>query len=193
MPELALINYRADPNNRSFSKVCQIYRPWLRMNGMWTLNKFPTLSPTGDLDDLTNEGLLAISRSARRYVFFCTVCGKAFIQKVDLSNHAMIEHRIRGAASLVSLKTFVEVSAKLAMKRTAQRLIKPEEILDPNPDVGIIYFSEEEILIELLIQKASERLSVEALKVLKRILLSDRPRYITSSLIKELRSEFSDL
>ena len=78
MSELTLRNYRANPSNRNFAAVARDYESWVYSRGMSTLRRFPTLSPTSVLDDVANEGLLEISRSARRFVWFCGRCGDAF-------------------------------------------------------------------------------------------------------------------
>ena len=195
MNDQLLLNYRANPTNRTFSEVHRAYQPWLRANGMWTLRQFPTLSPEGELDDLTNEGLLAISRSARRFVFFCATCGRAFVQASDLSAHAAEDHRVRGSAanvSLVSLGKFAEVSAKLAMKRTAARMLTPE-IPEEDVDPGGAWVTEEQILTELLIRRAATRLTADARRVLVSVLEADHPRVLTSDVVYELQVELLEL
>lgn len=174
MGELSLRNYRANPSNSTFNVVAKEYKSWLRGAGIYTIRKFPALyGDDSAIDDLTNEGLLELSKSARRFIWFCRRCGRAFIQHRDLVEHAREEHAVRGKTELVRLATFAECSARLAMNRTARRMITPE-VPTELPDLGSIW-TEETLAAEILIRKAERRMTADARRILRRILTSSKP------------------
>jgi hypothetical protein len=199
MGELSLRNYRANPSNRTFQRVAAEYRPWLYSSGMKTLNRFPTLSAGNCLDDLTNEGLLALSVSARRFVWFCRRCGEAFIQHGDLTAHAAVEHGVRGGVQLVKLDQFAECSARLAMRRTARRMLRPEEYPAGAgadlPDLLDEAWTEDALAAEILIRRAERRMSADARRILLRVLSSARPPLLAADDLgaAELRRLLADL
>jgi len=193
MNESVLREYRAKPSNNTFNQVAVEYGEWLKRTANVTLQKFPTL-PSATADDLVNEGLLSISKSTRRFVWFCSRCGEVFLQRRDLVEHALEEHGIRGVSELVTLGTFVECSARTAMWWQARRLVNPEtptEITDG--DLGSIH-TEEEFAVELLIRGAERKLSAEARVVIAKILeVDDSPLEPGDPIISELRAAFEDL
>jgi hypothetical protein len=102
----------------------------------------------------------------------------------------MSKHRRRGVAALVSLSTFSQTSARLAMKRTARRLVRPE-ILEPDVETGIDYDAESNVLMAMLVSRLRERLSARALAELEAILLRDVPA--PEEVAEELRRELTHL
>lgn len=178
--ETALLQYRADPTDRNFGRVAEAYEPWLRRTGFEALDRFSNLSPSADLDDLRVEGLLAISRSARRFVWMCPVCEETFLNRADLRAHGALAHHILGPLELVRIETFVEISARMAMRRAARRLLNPCEVLLEELPEQADEGQEERIIMADLLNAAERRLSGEALAILVRLLSGDaqpvRPR-----------------
>jgi hypothetical protein len=167
--ELELRAYRADPTDARFAAVYHVASPWLKSAGISTIKTYPTLSFAGDLDDVVLEGAFALARSARRFVYLCADCGRAF---VDLGGgrgfiaHQRKEHRVRGGYPLVGLATFASTSARLAMKRTARRLLRPE-VLEPEleaVEAALRPYDDVEaaMLFEILVQRVRERLTARA-------------------------------
>lgn len=189
--EVALRAYRADPTDRKFRHVYDIYKPWLRATGISHVRKIPPLNPGKDLDDVVVEGALAMSRAARRFVWFCRTCGEAFFRYGRLCDHAREVHRIRGNAGLVELATFCECSARMAMGRTARRLVRPLEVYAEAPEEAA--GGEDVILTEYLIRAASLRMSASAREVLARVLGEPAPRPVSAAVADELRWAFRDL
>jgi hypothetical protein len=188
--EAELRAYRANPTDRRFADVYRVASPWLKSTGISTIRTYRGLTVSGALDDVALEGALSLSRSARRFVYFCETCGRAFVHSRDLSAHSMSEHRRRGVAALVSLSTFSQTSARLAMKRTARRLVRPE-ILEPDVETGIDYDAESNVLMAVLVSRLRERLSARALAELEAILLRDVPA--PEEVAEELRRELTHL
>lgn len=168
--------YRADPNNRTFRAVHRAWTPWLRAAGTSVLRRFWGLSYS-DLDDVVNDGLLALSQGARRYVFFCARCGDVFLDGADLRRHAREEHGVRGDAALVDLGTFCRTSARIKMRACAARLLHPEEVLEADPDPGVILDAEDRVLVEVLLRRADARLRGGMADVLRRALIGDLPAH----------------
>lgn len=170
MRETALLEYRANPTDENFNAVAREYAPWLRRTGFETMRGFYGISPSVDLDDLTNEGLLSISRSARRFLHFCPTCGETFLDRADLRAHAAAEHRVLGRVELVGIDLFVQTSAKLAMRRAVRRSLRPEEVLvNELPEVADADQEGRLILADLL-RTAEARLSGESLALLIRLI-----------------------
>lgn len=166
--ESELRAYRANPTDRRFSDVYRVASPWLKSSGLRILGGYRCLCTSGSIDDLIVEGALSLSRSARRFVYFCSDCGQAFVHVVDLSAHRREVHRRRGVAS-VSLSTFSRTSANLAMRRTARRLVRPE-IPKSDIELGIDDQVETTILFEILISSLGERIWARARESLRAIL-----------------------
>jgi hypothetical protein len=175
--EAELRAYRANPTDSRFSDVFHVARPWLKATGISTLRTYPSLSISGSLDDVVLEGALALSRSTRRFVYICDECGKAVIHLADLGAHQRAEHRVRGGVPLVALSTFSKTSARLAMKRTARRLLRPE-VLEPEPEiVEAVLRSPEDfeaaLLFQVFVSRLRDRLSARARVNLELLLKSD--------------------
>lgn len=173
--ESALLLYRANPTDLNFNSLARTYEPWLQRTGRDALSRFSHLSPTADLDDLRVEGLLSLSRSARRFVHFCPVCGETFLDRRGLRAHAAGEHRVLGAEGLIGIETFCDISARMAMRRAARRLIRPEEILVEEFPEPVDGDQEERIILADLLRCAEARLSGEALALLVRLLCGEVP------------------
>lgn len=169
--ERELRAYRANPTDRRFAAVYRVAEPWIRSTGAYVLRGYRELSASAALDDLAVEGALAISRSARRFVYLCGDCGAAFVHARDLGAHNREVHRRRGVAT-VSLATFAKTSARLAMKRTARRLVRAE-VLDPDIDLGVDDRAEATILLEVLVRSVGDRLWARAREDLRAILAGD--------------------
>ena len=178
--ELQLRAYRANPTEARFNDVYHVARPWLKATGISTLKTYPSLSISGSLDDVVIEGALALSRSSRRFVYLCDVCGAAVVHLSDLDAHQRDEHRVRGGLPLVGLSKFSKTSARLAMKRTARRLLRPE-ILEPEPEVvEAVHRSPEDVedveaamLFEVFIRQVRSRLTARARANLELLLRSE--------------------
>ena len=170
-----LLQYRADPTDLNFNRVATAYSPWIGRTGAEALRRLRRSPNSVDLDDLRVEGLLSLSRSARRFLHFCPVCGATFLQRTDLLRHAAEAHRVRGIEEVVGIETFCEVSARLAMRRAARRLIRPEEVLLDEPPEPIDAGAEERLILADLVRRAEERLSGEALALLIRLVVSGAP------------------
>jgi hypothetical protein len=175
--EAVLRAYRANPTDARFGDVFRVARPWLKATGISTLKTYPSLSLSGSLDDVVLEGALALSRSTRRFIYLCDSCGAAKIHLSDLAAHQREEHRVRGALPLVGLSTFSRTSARLAMKRTARRLLRPE-ILDEEPEVVEACLRPAEdveaaMIFEVFVRRLRTRLSARALANLELLLASD--------------------
>lgn len=169
-----LLAYRADPSDRTFARVAAHYRPWVRSNGAWVLRRFEGLRATAELDDVSNEGLLALSRSARRYVHLCDRCGEPFLEGRALRRHALAEHRVRGTGELVSLPLFCETSARLAMKRTYLKSVRPLEYPDESVEAVPEHLDvEDRLLVELALRRADARLRGGLSDLLGRLLRGD--------------------
>lgn len=184
--ESELLAYRANPTNRRFETLYNTARPWLKSTGILTVKKYNALSVSGALDDVVNEGALALSVSARRFSYFCGDCGRVFVHGRDLTGHVMSEHGRRGASGLVSLATFSKTSARLAMKRTARRLYRPEI---PSPDIEepvVVEDVEERMIVEIMISRFRDRLSAGARASLELLL---RSALVDSSAVCDLRRE----
>lgn len=169
--EVELRSYRANPTDVSFGRLYSAAYPWLKSVGISSVRKYRSLSMDGALDDVVNEGALALSVSARRFTFFCPDCDRVFVNGGDLSRHAMRAHGRRGAGGLVSLSQFARTSARLAMKRTARRLHRPEIPTDEidrevAPDFGV----EDRLIVEIMIERFRERLSARARANLESVL-----------------------
>jgi hypothetical protein len=177
--ERALIEYRADPNDYNFSKVASLYEPWIRRTGAETFARFSHLVPVADEDDLRVEALFCFARSARRFVYVCPVCNATFLERRDFRTHATVEHFILAPEELIKITTFCEVGARLAMRRAARRLIRPEEILVEELPEMSCDGSEERLIILDLVKRAESRLSGEALALLVRMISGDVPRKAT--------------
>lgn len=184
MREAALLEYRANPTNFNFNQVAKVYDPWLRGTARRTLGDFRQSSRALEVSDLTNEGLLSISKSARRFVHFCGIpgCGRTFLDRSDLLAHAEGEHFVRGAfvpgerllgVDLVSIELFCETSAHLAMRRTAKRMLYPEVIVDEFPEVVSLDDLEGRAILNELLRHASERLSGSAMALLVQLINGD--------------------
>lgn len=157
--EAELRAYRSNPTNTRFNRLYYTARPWLKNVAISTLNRYSSLSLTGSLDDVVIEGAFALSVSARRFVFLCPVCGRAFVDRADMARHMRVDHRRRGVG-LVSLASFSKTSAALAMRRTTRRLARPE-ILDPDAadKIGVLEDAEDRMIVEILIGRLRDRLS----------------------------------
>lgn len=187
--ERELRAYRAEPTDVRFADVYRVVRPWLRSAGIATIRKYSSLTVSGSLDDVMVEGALSISSAARRFVYLCD-CGRAFVHLSDLAKHQREEHRRRGGCELVTLSRFATTSARLAMKRTAFRLVRPE-ILDPDVEPrGIDGEAEARVVFEVLVSSVRERLSVRARVNLELILRRDLP---SGEEIDDLRREVSNI
>jgi len=171
--ELALRAYRSNPSNSTFRRVESEYRGWLTTVSGSVLRRYPGL--TGVREDVLNEGLLALSRSVRRFLWFCGRCGAPFLEFSDLRAHAAAEHRVRGEVELVSLRKFAEQSAGYAMKRTALRLYRPEVPSEFSEQVPDERWSRDVLDVELLVRRAELRMSRDALHLLHRVLGTPEP------------------
>jgi hypothetical protein len=183
--ERELRSYRANPTDFTFARLYNVAYPWLKNVGISTVRKYNSLSISGTLDDVLNEGALALSVSTRRFVFMCPDCPTAFVDEIDLVRHAMREHRRRGSTGLVSLAQFARTSARLAMRRTARRMYRPEiPTADLERDV-VDLDVEDRIVLELTIARFRDRLSARARANLELVLR----RSIGSSSYEDLRLE----
>lgn len=189
--ERELRAYRANPTDARFAAVYHIARPWLRSAAIATVCRYPNLTVSGAVDDVALEGALAISSAARRFVYLCGGCGRAFVELSSLGSHQRTEHRRRGGCELVSLSKFAQTSARLAMRRTARRIVRPE-ILDPDaePIYGIDGEAEARVVFEVLVATVRERLSARARANLESILRRDLPM---GDEVDALRREVSDI
>lgn len=175
--ETTLRAYRANPTDSRFADVYRVARPWLKAAGISTIRNYPSLSISGSLDDVVVEGALALSRSSRRFVYLCDACGAAKLHLADLGAHQREEHRTRGGLPLVGLSTFAQTSARLAMKRTARRLLRPE-ILEEEPETVEACLRPSEdveaaVLFQVFVRQLRSRLSARALLNLELLLASD--------------------
>lgn len=186
--EAELRSYRANPTDARFAAVYRVAKPWLRSAAIATVSRYPSLTVSGAVDDVVVEGALALSTSARRFVYLCE-CGRAFVHRSDLAGHQREVHRRRGGC-LVSLSRFARTSARLAMKRTARRIVRPE-ILDPDVEpVGIDGEAEARVVFEVLVASVRERLSARARADLELILRRGLP---SDDGIEDLRREVSNI
>ena len=186
--EIALRRYRANPTDARFEAVYRLSKPWLRSVALSTLRKFPTLPVDTYVDDLVNDGALAISRSARRFCYFCE-CGELFLHRSDLIRHMRDDHKLRGGAAAVTLRNFSQYSARLAMRSTAIRSIQRSADIEPNE--GIDERFEPDVICYLLVVAVGRRLSEQARELVKRILEGDEVEL--GEALEELRSEFASL
>lgn len=178
-----LLAYRANPSDLRFNRLYRAAHPWLISTGISTVRRYSNLSVSGALDDVVNEGALALSTSARRFVHFCGDCGRVFVHGRDLSLHAMSDHRRRGAAGAVTLDTFARTSARLVMKRTARRLYRPETLTEWIEDVPSDVDEEERVVLEIMISRLQERVSARARAslelLLRAVVLGDVEKFIS--------------
>jgi hypothetical protein len=197
MMERELRAYRANPTDARFVAVYRIAQPWLRSAAIATVGRYHNLTISGAVDDVVLEGALAISSSARRFVYLCD-CGRAFVHVSDLAKHQRETHLRRGGCEVVSLERFVTTSARLAMKRTARRIVRPE-ILDP--EVESTEFDgldpcraraevEARVVFAVLVSSVRDRLSARARVNLECILRRDLP---TGEAVEELRREVTNI
>jgi hypothetical protein len=170
--EAELRAYRSDPTDARFADVYRVARPWLRSVGIATVRRYSNLTVSGSLDDVVVEGALAISNATRRFVYLCGGCGRAFVHLSSLTTHQRERHRRRGNGELVSLSKFVRTSARLAMKRTARRIVRPE-VLDPDVEPVVDGEAEARIVFEVLVAGVRERLSAWAVVNLENLLRRD--------------------
>lgn len=194
--EMELRAYRANPTDGRFGDVYRVARPWLKAAGISTLKTYPSLSISGSLDDVVLEGALALSRSARRFVYLCDSCGAAKIHLSDLDAHQRNEHRVRGGLPLVGLSTFSQTSARLAMKRTARRLLRPE-ILEEEPETVEACLRPAEdveaaMLFEVFVRRLRMRLSARARTNLE-LLLANNLADVDPRAIEVLRREVDSI
>jgi len=175
-PERALLRYRSDPTDRNFRPVAAHYRPWLVARGVSARRSFGSANVLAEVDDAVNEGLLALSRAARRYVYLCP-CGRTFLERRAVRRHGREEHRVRGPVELVELPHFCEETARLAVRRTFSKSVSPEYRLDDPADLdrrlGVDLGVEDRLLLDLALRRAGERLRGEALVLLRRALLAE--------------------
>lgn len=180
----ALTLYRSNPTNGNFRRVHTVAWPWVRRTANNAVSRYATLGAV-DADDVANEGLLALSNAARRFVHYCPRCGDAFILKSGLERHAMEAHRLRGISPLVGIEKFSCMNSKLAMKRTANRLICIDEILvdeiDKSVAAGAEPFADGDVLLDVIIRQAAAKLSDAAAELLKDVLMSSFPEQISAS------------
>lgn len=169
-----LIRYRAEPTNRNFKSLYDVSRDWIRIVAGATVKSYHGLK-SADFDDVANEGLLSFANAARRFVYFCPRCGDAFLHRRSLVRHCREAHRVRGVAELVSISKFAQVNSRLAMKRTARRLLRPEVLVD---DLEVVSGSvvsgsvESETFVEVLLGRAKALLSDSAERLLVEIVRS---------------------
>lgn len=187
-----LLRYRSNPTNRNFREVHQRCSPWVKACAARTLRRFSALSYEGHFDDLANEGMWSIERSARRYVFVCSECDRVFLSGSRLREHAMDEHCLRGNCAKVSIATYSKYFADLTIRGCVRKAFTPE-ILYEEVLSGELDFPEVRILTKLYLEQVRRKLSRESLLLLGRILNSDRPRRCGSKLVDELRSNLSYL
>jgi len=190
-PERALLRYRSDPTDRNFSPVAALYRPWLLARGVSARRSFGSANVLAEVDDAVNEGLLALSRAARRYVYLCP-CGRTFLERAAIRRHGRERHRVRGPVELVELPHFCEESARLAVRRTFSKSISLEPCLDDPADLdrrlGADRGVEDRLLLDLALRRAGERLRGEALVLLRRALLDEERAPPVELLLGELAS-----
>lgn len=168
--ERELRAYRANPTDARFAEVYRLARPWLTTVSETTVRRYTTaLSISGSAEDVAVEGAVAISAAARRFVYLCEDCGRAFVHVSDLGAHQRKEHRRRGACALVSLKKFALTSARLAMKRTARRLVRSSECLVPAPE-EVDLDVEERIVFGMMLDRVRGRLTARTLEALEALL-----------------------
>lgn len=168
--EAELRAYRACPNDRRFAAVYRAAEPWLTSSAMRIVSKYRQLSQSSALDDVRVEGALTLSTAAKRFVYFCDVCGSAHLTLARLERHYREVHRVRGAPA-VALATFVKTSSDLVMKRTARRLVR-QEILEPEIELGVDHGAEQEILSVVLVKQFGSRIHARARQSLRSILSS---------------------
>lgn len=186
--ERELRTYRANPTDVGFGRLYSVAYPWLKNTGMTAIGKYRSLSMSGTLDDVVNAGALALSVSARRFSFYCGECEAVFVDAGDLVRHAKFSHRRRGAVGLVSLSQFARTSARLAMKRTARRLHRPEILTDEidRYEAATDLDVEDRLILEIMIGRLRERLSERSRAHLELVL---RSMILDSSEFDDLRRE----
>jgi len=125
-----------------------------------------------EVEDLLNEGLLTLSVSARRYMFFCSRCGSAHLDLADFRRHSAEVHRVLGDVPAVSLLSFCETSAALVMRRVARNgltLEAPTEDLPALlPEVDLD--AEERVFVSAALAAADRRVMGGVENLLSRIL-----------------------
>jgi hypothetical protein len=191
--EQELLRYRANPTNANFNTVYRRALPWLRNVSSAVIRRYRNLSVTSDMEDLVTEGALSMSRAAVRFVYMCPVCPEVHLYRRDVAAHLRRDHRLRGAA-YVGLETFAQCSARLAIKRTARRLLTPDmdEVEEATAvDAGV----EADVLLNLLVSAARVRMTDGAVTLLREILTDPDPREIRGSgpAVMELRRRFVSL
>jgi hypothetical protein len=185
-----LFAYRANPTNARFGRLYDAARPWLTAVGTATVGSYRSLSVSGALDDVVNEGALTLSTAARGFAYFCPACDRAFLHRRDLRAHAVAEHRRRGTFGAVSLPRFARTSARLAIRRVARNLHRPEllEAAEPDPvDPG------DRVFLGILIDELRGRLNEDARWCLERLLtLEEFDPVIVGVVREETRKLISD-
>jgi len=126
----ALLAYRDQPSNWSFDGAYRYVSSWLRVTSSAIVRGYPALDPQFDVADVCSEGTVALFHAARRYVYFCGECGRSFVHGGDLEQHGVRAHRRRGCAGVLPISRFAQESARLAMRRTANRLVTPYDLDD---------------------------------------------------------------
>lgn len=189
-----LAAFRADPTSRNLLRLNSIATPWLRGRASQVISRYRRLTTVNDGDDLVNEGLLNLTRAARRYVALCPTCRRAFLRLDSLFGHLRDEHRVLGVSTnFVTLQRFCQESARLAMKRAARRLVTVDFVDSELAETGIDDEFSRRIEFECMVETARQRLSDRAEEVLAQILTSDRVVKPRGEIRRELRRHFRDL
>jgi hypothetical protein len=187
--EAALGRYRARPRDPEFNRVALLIQPFLRSTALSALSRWPSLRGSCLLEDVTQEGLFAVARAARRFAYLCGVCGAGFPERRDVCRHAAAEHRLRGPVERVTLRCFVECSARLAIRRTVTRMAVPE-LPSEDPCAGLSCGGEDETVLRLLVDDACARLSASGFGMLSALLDDRSTRGFSPATLGWLRRRF---
>ena len=168
MLAMALERYRAHPTDAEFASVYHAIEPWLHRTSRAIVRSYSGLDVRTDGEDVKNEGAIALANATRRYVYLCD-CGQAFLSRRTLHDHSIEHHARRGGAELVGIETFAKTSARLAMKRTAHRLVTPY-VLQEDIDLGADEKAVARMEFAALLQRAQRHLTIRARVLLAEVL-----------------------
>lgn len=164
-----LISYRAQPTNLNLSRLYRASRPWLYSQAGHITSRYRDLTLGNDGDDLVNEGMLSMTNAVRRFMWQCPLCRIPFVRRAKLLDHAREVHRLRGEPrKLVPLFVFARWSARLAMQRTATRILMRD--VPYGPDVPMMSVAGEADALGQLVHEALMDLSERGTRELIRMI-----------------------